>query len=270
MIQLQAADATVTIAPEQGARAVSWLVGERELLGGIGSGTRHHGLYPMAPWAGRIRDNSVPVDGGSVRMPATLDGWAMHGLVLDRGWDVLERTDQHARLQCRLGAPWPWAGSVTAGYHLSAGQLAITLTVATEADKFPATVGWHPWFRRTVAGGAPVRVDLPGAGLLPRGEDHLPSSDALVPPGPGPFDDCFHVPSGVATLTWAGALSLTCTSTATWFVLFDEPTEAVCLEPQTHPPDALRTADLVSPDLPLTLRTVWSWTNDETHPEEQP
>jgi aldose 1-epimerase len=191
----------------------------------------------------------------------------MHGLVLDQRWDVLEENDRRAQIRCRLEPPWPWDGSVTADYHLSPGQLDVTLTVATDRDEFPASAGWHPWFHRHLSGGAPVHVELPHAGLLPRGEDHLPRGNSLVPPGRGPFDDCFHVPAQVATLTWAGALSLTCTSTTPWFVLYDELDDAVCLEPQTHPPDALRTADPVTKNRPLTLRTIWSWSTADTAEE---
>ena len=70
-----------------------------------------------------------------------------------------------------------------------------------------------------------------------RGPDGLPTGE-LVPVPAGPWDDCFE---GVtrARLSW-GELTLTVTaSTQTW-VVFDERAEAVCVEPQTAPPDAVR------------------------------
>ncbi|HWG92602.1 MAG TPA: hypothetical protein VNU66_00050, partial [Mycobacteriales bacterium] len=61
-------------------------------------------------------------------------------------------------------------------------------------------------------------------------------------------------------LTWPGALALELDSPVEHWVLFDERDEAVCLEPQTGPPDAvhLGRADVVPAGgelvLPLTLR----------------
>jgi galactose mutarotase-like enzyme len=39
-------------------------------------------------------------------------------------------------------------------------------------------------------------------------------------------------------LTWPGALSLTLSSSAAWWVVFTEREHLVCVEPQTTPPDA--------------------------------
>lgn len=69
------------------------------------------------------------------------------------------------------------------------------------------------------------------------------------------------MPDGVeATLTWPKRLELKVTSTAEWAVLYDEQAEAVCVEPQTGPPNGLNTAPrLVTPIDPLEIRATWSW-----------
>lgn len=69
------------------------------------------------------------------------------------------------------------------------------------------------------------------------------------------------MPDGVdATLTWPGRLELKVTSNAEWVVVYDEQAEAVCVEPQTGPPNGLNTAPrLVTPIDPLEIRTTWAW-----------
>jgi aldose 1-epimerase len=43
-------------------------------------------------------------------------------------------------------------------------------------------------------------------------------------------------------------------------VVYDEQPEAVCVEPQSGPPNGLNTAPrLVTPIDPLEITTVWSW-----------
>jgi aldose 1-epimerase len=62
------------------------------------------------------------------------------------------------------------------------------------------------------------------------------------------------------TLRWDGALELVVESTCDDLVVFDEPTHAVCVEPQTGPPDALRlTPVLVEPGWPLVAEATFAW-----------
>jgi aldose 1-epimerase len=59
---------------------------------------------------------------------------------------------------------------------------------------------------------------------------------------------------------WHGALELTVDSSCDDLVVFDQPTHAICVEPQTGPPDALRlTPVLVEPQWPLVATATFSW-----------
>ena len=50
------------------------------------------------------------------------------------------------------------------------------------------------------------------------------------------------MPDGVdVTLTWPEQLELKVTSRAEWVVVYDEQAEAVCVEPQSGPPNGLNT-----------------------------
>ncbi|GDY64584.1 hypothetical protein SAV14893_039770 [Streptomyces avermitilis] len=69
------------------------------------------------------------------------------------------------------------------------------------------------------------------------------------------------MPDGVhVTLSWPGQLELTVASREEWVVVYDEQPEAVCVEPQTGPPDGLNTRPrLVTPIEPLEATTTWTW-----------
>ncbi len=270
-IRLAAGDARVVLDPAQGARATSWQVAGTELLGHAhdeGASTPvGHGMYVMAPWAGRLRDSTLRHGGAEHPMPVDGTGWALHGTVLARTWTVDEVHADRAVLSVPLTAPWPWAGTVRATWELAPDRLVTTLTVESDGDVFPASVGWHPWFRRRLTGahGEEVRVEVPGDRMLERGADHLPTGRELAPRPPGPYDDAFPLDSGsVPTITWPGELQLRCRTDCGYVVVFDEQRTAVCLEPQTAPPDGPNTApDLVCPGRPLVASATWSWTSAE-------
>ena len=125
----------------------SLVVHGSELLVTEGMGPISWGCYPMAPWAGRIRDGAFTFDGREHQLPLTMPPNAIHGTVLDRAWTVVG----DGRIAIDLGPDWPFAGRVTQHVVLGKGGLKVTMTL--EADEpMPATIGWHPWFRRILTG----------------------------------------------------------------------------------------------------------------------
>lgn len=264
-LRLTAGDARVVVDDVAGARVVSWRVGDLELLGAgddhVAATPTGSGMFVMAPWAGRLRDSTLRYGGRAYPLPVDGSGWALHGTVLAAPWTVDVEEPDRVELSVPLTDPWPWPGTVRATWTLRADRLEARLVVEAAAVAFPASAGWHPWFRRRLARGGEVLVDLPGSTMLERGSDHLPTGRVLDPRPPGPYDDTFPLPAGAAGLLWPGALRLQCRSDCRYAVLFDEPAGALCLEPQTAAPDGLNTApDLVFPDRPLVARSVWSWT----------
>jgi aldose 1-epimerase len=69
------------------------------------------------------------------------------------------------------------------------------------------------------------------------------------------------MPDGVdVTLTWPGRLELKVTSREQWVVVYDEQEEAVCVEPQSGPPNGLNTTPrLVTPIEPLEIAATFAW-----------
>ena len=254
-ITLTAGDAEVDVLPANGGRVGGLRVAGTELLR---QGERF-GCFPMVPWCGRIRDGRF-LDGAVVRqMPLNAPPHAIHGTVRDGAWKVARVVGDEAVITYDLVEPWPHPGRVTQVVALTGDTLTLTMSVETYDSSFPAQIGWHPWFHRNL-GGKDVTLDFSPAWQEERGEDQLPTGNRLDPK-PGPWDDCFGMPGGVdVTLTWPERLELKVASREEWVVVYDEQEAAVCVEPQTGPPNGLNTLPrLVTPLEPLEASTTWSW-----------
>ncbi|MER5257574.1 aldose 1-epimerase [Streptomyces sp. NPDC002855] len=255
-VTLTAGDAEVTVQPGNGCRVGSLRIGGVELLR---QGERY-GCFPMAPWAGRIREGKFRNGGTLHQMPLNSPPHAIHGFARDAPWRTARAGKTEAAFTYDLTDPWPYEGRVTQLVELTEDSLTLTLGIETYGDSFPAQAGWHPWFNRNLEQ-QDVRIGFDPSWQEERGDDHLPTGHRVAPT-PGPWDDCFGMPDGVdVTLTWPERIELNVKSREQWVVVYDEQEAAVCVEPQTGPPDGLNTLPrLVTPIDPLETSTTWTWT----------
>jgi aldose 1-epimerase len=257
---LEAGDVRVELRPADGGRIRSLTVGGRELL--VIDGTDdpiRWGTYPMAPWAGRVRHGRFTFEGREHRLPLGLPPHAIHGVVYDRPWTVLAASARSAVLAIELADPWPFRGRVEQRIELAPGWLEVAMTLRAE-DRMPATMGWHPWFRRDLGDdGPPVRLEFEAAEMLVRDEEGIPTGERIAPP-PGPWDDAFTGVGSPPTLEWPGRLRLELRSSCAWWVVYTLPEHALCVEPQSGPPDALNDRPEVIPAGGTMRHTMrWSW-----------
>lgn len=248
------------IDPARGARLVSLVFDGLEVLTRSSDPSMDpaiaDGCFPMVPWAGRVRDGRMALGGEIYQLPQTSSDHALHGLGHVLPW---ERVADGA-YECAIGAPWPTEGVATLTYELLDDGIRIELSWDDDTEA-PCSIGLHPWFRRRLDTGEELIASLKPDVMIERGDDGLPTG-RLVDPTPRPWDDCFRLASE-PVLTWPGALELTLTSSASWWVVFDEQADTVCVEPQTAPPDAFGRPTL-QPDGPwphgvwleLTARTA--------------
>ncbi|MDK1473089.1 aldose 1-epimerase [Streptomyces sp. 549] len=258
-VRLAAGPAELTVEPGNGCRVSSLRVHGAELLRQGDA----YGSFVMVPWCGRIDRGRFLSGGDTHQLPLDAGPHAMHGTGWRGEWRAVRSDARSAVFTFPLGDPWPWDGLVTQVVELAEDGSGLTLTtgVETSAESFPAQVGWHPWFLRNLGrGGSDVALDFTAEWQEERGEDHIPTGRRLSPQ-PGPWDDCFGMPDGVdVTLTWPGELELRVTSRSEWAVVYDQQAEAVCVEPQTGPPNGLNTHPrLVTPIEPLEASTTWTW-----------
>ena len=255
--RLTAGDAELTISPENGCRIESLRIGGTEVLR---QGERF-GSFPMVPWCGRTENGRFRNGATTHQLPVNAPPHAIHGTVRDLPWKTARTSATEAVLTCELGDPWPYKGTVTQVFELTEESLTLRFGIETYDDSVPAQAGWHPRFLRNLGrGGQDVRLDFTPAWQEERGENHLPTG-RRIDPTPGPWDDCFGMPEGVdVTLTWPEELELKVASRAPWVVIYDEPEDAVCVEPQSGPPNGLNTHPrLVTPIDPLEVESTWTW-----------
>ena len=256
-------DVVLTVDPTNGGRIASLVIGGHELLITEGHGPIWWGCYPMAPFAGRIRAGRFRFRGRTYELPLTMPPNAIHGTVLERPWQVDVASEDRVDLSSDLGRDWPFRGRITHAIALVPGGLEATLTVEA-AEPMPVALGWHPWFRREIAGSA-AQLDFEAHWMYQRDAAGLPTG-ATVPPTARPWDDAFTDIVIPPRLTWPGVARLDLRSTAAFWVVFDERDDAICVEPQTAPPDAFNLAaaigvdpPMATPDRPASVATAWRW-----------
>jgi aldose 1-epimerase len=262
-------DAVALVAPEAG-RLASLVIEGHEILVTGDPGPFEWGSFPMAPFAGRLRHGAFRFDGRTWQLPTNRPPHAIHGFVAERRW----RVDGPGTMSVALDEPWPFAGRVVQRFSLVPGSLTCRLELHAD-ESMPATIGWHPWFlRRPVAvpvdggGGTdepgpvepgPLELDFQAEQMYAKDDEGIPTGE-FEPARPRPWDDCFTRPRRPPVLRWPGFLELTIESDCPAWVVYDEPAHAICVEPQTGPPDALNLEpQIVTPAQALIREMCWRW-----------
>ena len=186
-LRLSAAGVEAVVDLASGGRLASLEIAGHELLRTAGDGVLAWGSFPMAPYAGRVRDATVTFGGRRRRLPIRLPPDALHGTVLDRRWrQIDERT-----IETELGPDWPFAGSVVQRFEIAADHLTFRLELHAEVP-MPASMGWHPWFLRRLPGvDGELELELDARSMYRRDAAGIATPTLVSPPPPGPWDDCF-------------------------------------------------------------------------------
>ena len=229
MISLRSGDTTVTVDAVNGGRLATLEVAGQQLLIGEAPdrGPMHWGSFPMVPWAGRVRHARFTFDGERHDLPLDMPPHAIHGTAYRRAWDVEAVADEEMSMSCDLA--WKLGGR--AWQRVAVGDTSITCALGVVAGDraMPAEIGWHPWFTK------PTALTFRPEAMYAHDGEGIPTGD-LIPPPPGPWDDCFVNTEPVAL--HYPQLTVTVSSDCDHWVVFDEPPHATCVEPQSGPPDA--------------------------------
>ena len=183
----------------------------------------------MVPYAGRVRSGIVRFNNIDYQLPLTLPPHAGHGTVFAQSWTVVETTASTIDLSTDLGSQWPFGGSVTQRIELRNDHVRLEQRLTAGDQAMPAQVGWHPWFCK------PSRTSLIFESMLQRDEHgiatpHCVQADAFN------VDDCFVNPLAPLSLTVNG-VDLVLSSDCSHWVVYDQPTHATCIEPQSGAPN---------------------------------
>ncbi len=241
------------------------------------------GSFIMAPWVNRIHLGKLVTDRGEFQLPVDSGVHAIHGTVRDREWDVVSKGTDSAELQIEVEEAWPFRGRVVYRVALEAASLVQSLEVhAAESERdFPAGVGWHPWFRRSL-GSEEMTVRVDAVAQWELDEETVPSgvveetavSRKLMTGGSfavGEVDDCFMLgDQRVAMLKWPELVLRMESSPEVTHAMVYSPENSICVEPQTTAVNAFQLAAkgvsgtgtrIVSQGEPLVATTVWSWSS---------
>lgn len=234
LLVLSKGNIEIEVAPGAGGRIALIRRGGVEQLAGYSESNAAMiawGCYPMLPWAGRVRGGKFEFDGRSFQLPLNMGAHAIHGLGFALPWEVGFHEGHVLELSLELpqDGSWPFGGRAHHRMELGDDSLLLTLSLQAGSLAMPATIGWHPWFRK------PDDLRFSPTGLYPRDDEGI-ATLPVVQPVPGPWDDCF-VNAAVVALT-RGGQQMELTSDCTRWVVYDETAAATCIEPQSGPPDA--------------------------------
>ncbi|WP_454828068.1 aldose epimerase family protein [Pseudoxanthomonas wuyuanensis] len=233
LITIASGPLSVDIAAAAGGRVAQiryggaeWLIGDSEQ----NAAPIAWGSYPMLPWAGRIRHGRFDFRGHRHQLPLDHGDHAIHGVGYKMPWQVGQISPQHAELSLELpcDARWPLGGTARQRLEVGDDRLRMELSVTAGAHAMPVVIGWHPWFRK------PERIEFTPTQAYPRDPEGI-ATLPLVPPPPGPWDDCFINRDPV--IIHRGGQAVRLTSDCTHWVVYDELDAATCVEPQSGPPD---------------------------------
>ena len=236
-MELHSSDLFVDIAPERGGRVAQIAVNGIPLLVSDPDASDPllgWGCFPMVPWAGRLRNATFPLRGRYVKLDSTLLNMegphALHGTCTNRAWRVAAQSASSMVMRIDLEETgWPFGGWVEQRISLSPTSVQLEMSVHSEKAEFPVQIGWHPWFA------LPELLDVAFESMYVRDADGITTAER-VPPTPPPWDDCFvgllHPPR-----LRVNGVNVELTSDCSHWVVYNETTHGVCVEPQSGPPD---------------------------------
>ena len=188
-IELACDESTAAISPI-GASLVRFSVGDRPVVVPMNA---FDGAV-LAPWPNRIDGGRFDFAGDSHQLPITEPerNTALHGLVADVEWSVVERTESTVSLEYALEPTegYPFEFSLQVDFELAEAELRMRArALNTGSAPAPFGFGFHPW----LSGGAGELVDE--AQLVIPAAHWYETNERLIPTAVRPFDDGTAVPA---------------------------------------------------------------------------
>jgi aldose 1-epimerase len=273
---LQSKRATAIIDADAGGRLVSLIIDGHEIIATCAAPDNAHdwyrGSFPLAPWVGVLADAAFFFEGERYEVDKDFEGKAVHGLVAERAWHIIGKTETTVLLDILFGplhhnARWPMDGHVAQTITITDTHIRFRLEVYSDSEAMPASAGYHPWFSRVLAGsgGAEASISFqPSIRLVtsPATGRRVMSHDL----GEHPWDDLFIDLEGAPTISWPGGPTITLTSNAKVWVYYERTPGGFCIEPWSAADDTLSTSEahIVTPGHPLVLDFIIDWSSSPT------
>ena len=230
-MELRSDTATATI-DEDGGRLASLVIDGLEIMVTEGGKPTRWGSFPMIPWCGRLPHGRLRLGDEEFEFPLTSPPHANHGRTHLQAWEPIG----DGAIRTELVDPWPFGGHATQRFELTDRRFTVTAEVHAGDRPMPAMAGWHPWFRRQLDRGRPVELSFDAESIYAVDDEQIPTGE-LEPVPPGPWDACFVGLRDDPVMEWPGALRVTVGSDFDHWVIYTQPEHALCVEPQSGPPN---------------------------------
>jgi aldose 1-epimerase len=215
-----------------GGRLTSLVVDGLELLVTEADRPSRWGSFPMIPWCGRLPRGILFFEGQTYELPLNSPPHANHGRAFLQRWTTID----DSTISTDLTDPWPFGGTVTQRFSLSDDSLTVTVEVRAGDKTMPVMAGWHPWFRKQLERGGEAQLRFVGGQAYVMTDTQIMTGELIALPPP-PWDHCVVGLDSPPVIEWPGALRLTISSSFDHWVIFTEPEHAMCVEPQSGPPN---------------------------------
>jgi len=228
----------------------------------------------LFPFPGRISGAVFTFEGSEYQLePSDAFGNAIHGFVFNRPWRIVEQTEARVvgEFQASIDDPsilarWPADFRIRVSYEVNGANLLSEIRFENTGDRpLPCGFGTHTYFRLPLAEGgnvadtvltAPVREFWELEHMIPTGRVLSLGSEQLLEGGlrldEHKFDTAFRVVetnadgrvrTALADPTTGRVVEQTFDSAFTQCVIYTPAhREAICIEPYTCVPDAIRLA----------------------------
>lgn len=225
LIAIQKAGLELVVAPECGARIVSFRAGGRDVLRptsqlGLTKGLHYeYAGFPLLPYSGPVFGGGFHYDGQwfDLKRNVAQEPTATHGEAWIRPWRIVAQDD--ARLQLELDYkpgpeefPFSWRGELD--FRLEDDELVIGIGLTCQDERaMPAGIGFHPYFPKR----SETYLRFNATGVWPADSpDAVMQPSKKIPPGLdfGAWQDisamvidrCYEGWDGTAELSYAGGL----------------------------------------------------------------
>ena len=234
MLNIDGDQISIAIDLDQGARLASVQWRDMQFAVPFRGQDLSWGWFSMVPFAGRIKDGIIKDSkGNNYQLPNNFDPpHALIGYGAQSSWEDIGGGRQFLEL------PSPFNGAtVTQSYEILDNAIRWSLEYEANGCDLPVTLGFHPWFTREIGKGDSAELLFAANKMFKRGDDYLPTGE-IITPTPPPWDDTFMEIKGVPEIIWPGAARLTIECDTSYWMVYNQDEDGICIEPVTAPPDA--------------------------------
>ena len=264
-LTIEAHGFTLSLAPEYGGSVTRLSRGNVNILRDSSDGESDPvelSAFPMVPFSGRIASGRFAWAGSEHTLTANFppEPHSIHGYAWQDRWNILEIFSSSATLQYKYREfDWPWWFDATQAFSLHPWGLELTMAIQNRGQSpMPAGLGWHPYFPSKDASIQSVTTEIMenGPDMIPRRWSPVTAENDLRRPRQIELlelDNAYRVQAAgtdrlpqqpedhLHVLTWPDrTVTLQCSAALSTVVVYSPPGMGFfCVEPASHPPDAI-------------------------------